>query len=118
MLSLAVGMFGVATAHATLVERQRELDAMRDRIAELEDAQGRVEREIIVASAPEAILERAFALGMVRAVDPVYLVAIGDPSAGSETDPASDPASDPATDPAADPVDRIVSGSDLSEDAG
>ncbi len=86
---LVGAMFAVSMAHATLVARQRQLDQLRADIAVAEEARGRLERQVAVASAPDAILDRAFLLGMVRAVDPVYLVATA--NAGSTEAATTDP---------------------------
>ncbi|MGH1503908.1 MAG: hypothetical protein ACRBI6_10165 [Acidimicrobiales bacterium] len=72
---VVAGMFAVSIVHATLVARQRQLDDLRSEIAAAEEDRGRLEREVAIASAPDTVLQRAFRLGMVRAVEPVYLVA-------------------------------------------
>ena len=72
---VVVGLFGVAFVHAQLVESQQDLDDMRGRIAELEAEKARIERAVDEASAPATVVERAAELGMVRAEDPVYLMA-------------------------------------------
>lgn len=81
LLTLAAGLvtaslFGVALLYGQLVEGQQELDTMRSEIAQAEAERARLEREVAVASTPDAIVDRAFELGMVRAVDPQYLVAV------------------------------------------
>ncbi len=73
---LVVGMFMTALAHARLVEGQRELDTIRADIADLEGQRATLEADIVISSSPEAIVFRARSLGMVRASDPQYLVAI------------------------------------------
>lgn len=82
MLSLAAGMFLVAFAHAQLVGTQQRLDQIRSQVAEAEAERARLERDVVFASSPESIVVRATALGMVRATDPQYLVAVR-PSADS-----------------------------------
>lgn len=77
---LVVGMFMTTLAHARLVEGQRELDLLRNDIAELDGRRAQLEGEIVIASSPEAIVARARVLGMVRASDPQYLVAVRRPS--------------------------------------
>jgi cell division protein FtsL len=73
---VTVSLFGVALLYGQLVEGQRELDTIRAEIAQAEAERARLEREVAVASTPDAIVERATALGMVRAVDPQYLIAV------------------------------------------
>jgi cell division protein FtsL len=70
------GFFLVAFVHATLVASQQDLDLMRTRLAELEAEKAQVERQIEESSAPSRIVERAAELGMVRAEDPVFLMAV------------------------------------------
>lgn len=77
---LVAGMFMTTLAHARLVEGQRELDVLRSDIAELDGRRAQLEGEIVIASSPEAIVARARVLGMVRASDPQYLVAVRRPS--------------------------------------
>ncbi len=77
---LVVGMFMTTLAHARLVEGQRELDVLRGDIAELDGRRAQLEGEIVISSSPEAIVARARVLGMVRASDPQYLVAVRRPS--------------------------------------
>lgn len=75
-LTLLVGVFfGVALVQAQLVQTQSELDALEAEIGQLENDIALLERDVVVASSPEEIVRRARALGMVRAVRPVYLVA-------------------------------------------
>lgn len=71
-----VAMFAVAFVHAQLVRRQGELDDMREQVAQAEAEQARLTRDVVIASAPDSIVNRAMALGMVRAAEPVYLVAV------------------------------------------
>ncbi len=71
-----VGCFVVAAAQAVLVQGQRELDDVRLQIAEAEGEQDRLVQQLVDARSPETIIARAEALGMVRADDPVYLVAV------------------------------------------
>lgn len=72
----ALVMFVVATAQAQLVQGQRELDAQRAAVSAAKSEKLRLERQIVVASAPQVIVERATAMGMVRAQDPQYLIAV------------------------------------------
>jgi cell division protein FtsB len=81
LVSLAAGLvtlslFGVALLYGQLVEGQKELDTMRAEIAQAQAERARLEREVAVASTPDAIVQRAFELGMVRSVDPQYLTAV------------------------------------------
>ena len=71
-----IGCFVVAAAQAVLVQGQRELDDVRLQIAEAEGEQDRLVQQLVDARSPETIIARAEALGMVRADDPVYLVAV------------------------------------------
>lgn len=73
---VTVALFGVALMYGQLVEGQQDIDELRAEIAQADAERSRLEREVAVASTPEAIVERAFELGMVRALDPQYLVAI------------------------------------------
>ena len=73
---VTVALFAVALLYGQLVEGQKDLDTMRSEIAQAEAERARLEREVAVASTPDAIVERAFELGMVRAVDPQYLIAV------------------------------------------
>ena len=73
---VTVALFSVALMYGQLVEGQQDIDAMRADIAEAEAERARLEREIAVASTPDMIVARAFELGMVRALDPEYLVAV------------------------------------------
>ncbi len=74
---LIVGFFAAALAQAQLVANQHELDLLRTRIAESEADRARLERSVEESSAPGAIIDRAAAIGMVRANDPIYLAAVG-----------------------------------------
>ncbi len=76
LIVLAAGMFMVTYAQARLVEGQHELDQLRTQVAESQKTRARLERDVVVASSPDAITDRARALGMVRAVDPQYIVAV------------------------------------------
>ena len=71
-----IGFFLVAFVHASLVAGQQDLDQMRVQIAELQAEKASVQRGIEESSAPSRIVERAHALGMVRAEDPVFLAAV------------------------------------------
>ncbi len=99
MAVLIAGMFVVAYAQARLVEGQHELDQLRTEVAEARKERARLERDVVEASSPTAITERARQLGMVRAVEPIYIVAVDTPDSvldiapeGSETPaPGSEP---------------------------
>lgn len=79
---LVVALFAVGLVHAQLVQRQQELDDVRSRIGQTRAQQLRLSREVVVASSPDEIVRRASELGMVRAEDPVYLVAVRPVGAG------------------------------------
>lgn len=68
-------LFGVAVAYARLAENQQHLDQVRSDIHQAETDISRLERDIVEASSPHAVVERAGQLGMVRAENPVYLTA-------------------------------------------
>ncbi|NNF54822.1 MAG: septum formation initiator family protein [Acidimicrobiales bacterium] len=75
-LILLVGaFFGVALVQAQLVQTQSDLDRLQQEISVLENDIALLDRSVVVASSPEEIVRRAKALGMVRSVRPVYLVA-------------------------------------------
>lgn len=71
-------LFLVTFVHARLVEGQQELDEIRGRIAELETEKARIARAVDEASSPAVVVERATELGMIRAGEPVYLLAVRD----------------------------------------
>lgn len=71
------GFFAVATAHAELVSNQRDLDVLRNEITTSRASNAVLQRKVDEASSPEAIVTRAEELGMVRAEEPVYLIADG-----------------------------------------
>jgi cell division protein FtsL len=73
-----VGLFLVAFVHARLVEGQQQLDDIRGRIAELETEKARLARAVDEASSPAVVVDRANELGMIRAEEPVYLLAVRD----------------------------------------
>ncbi len=73
---IAAAMFVSALAQAELVRGQQELNELRRQVAESEQERARLERDIVIASAPHAIVERARAMGMVRANDPQYFPAV------------------------------------------
>jgi len=73
---VTTALFGVAILYGQLVEGQQNIDQLRAEIAQAEADRARLEREVAVASTPEAIVQRAFQIGMVRAEDPQYLVAV------------------------------------------
>lgn len=81
-------VFGVVLLYGQIVEGQRELDGLRGEIAEAEAERARLERAVAEASTPDAIVQRAFQLGMVRALEPEYLIAIrpaGEPTGAQVT---------------------------------
>ncbi len=83
---IAATLFGVALLYARLVEGQQYVDQVRVDIAQAEADRARLERNIAIASTPDAIVQRAVEFGMVRAVNPEYLVAVrstADSGAGS-----------------------------------
>jgi cell division protein FtsL len=71
-----LALFGVGLVQAQLVQRQQVLDQTRSEIAETQAERLRLSQEVVVASSPEEIVRRALASGMVRAEEPVYLVAV------------------------------------------
>lgn len=73
---LVAGLFAVALVQAQLVQGQQQLDELRTGrdIAVAERA--RLQRQVDIASSPDAIVSQALDLGMVRAADPVYFTAI------------------------------------------
>lgn len=73
--SVLVGFFCVAFVHAELVAGQYELDAVRTQISEADARRAELARAVEEASAPNEIVTRATALGMVPATEPVYLQA-------------------------------------------
>ncbi len=74
-VAVLAGFFAVAFVHAELVAGQHDLDAVRAEISQAEARHAELARAVEEASAPAVIVERATALGMVRAEQPVYLVA-------------------------------------------
>ncbi len=74
--ALAIGMFVSALAQAELVRGQQDLNQMRVQVAENRTERARLEREIVMASAPHVVVDRARALGMVRATEPQYFPAV------------------------------------------
>ncbi len=81
LLTMAAGLvttalFGVALLYGQLVEGQQETDTMRAEIAQAEAERARLERDVAIASTPAEIVRRATALGMVRAQNPQYLIAV------------------------------------------
>ena len=76
VMAVAATLFAVALIYAQLVTGQQEIDDLRAEIAEAEAHRAGLERSVAVASTPDAIVARAVELGMVRAVDPQYLVAV------------------------------------------
>jgi len=83
---LVATLFAVALLYAQLVEGQQQIDQLRVDITRAEADRAQLERRVAVASTPDAIVERAIRMGMVRAVEPKYLVAVRSadaPDAGS-----------------------------------
>ncbi len=74
--AVVIGMFVSAMAQAELVRGQQELNELRADVAEAENLRADLEREIVVASAPQVIVQQARALGMVRATEPQYFPAV------------------------------------------
>lgn len=75
-LILLVGaFFAAALVQAQLVQTQAEADRIQAELNRLENDLALLDRQVVEASSPEVIVERARRLGMVRAVRPVYLVA-------------------------------------------
>lgn len=79
---VTVVFFSVALMYGQLVEGQQSVDELRSEIAQAQAERARLEREVAVASTPDVIVQRAFELGMVRALNPQYLVAIRPVGAG------------------------------------
>lgn len=75
IIFLAGCLFAIAFVHAGLVQDQQRLDDINTEIALGNERVAQLERDIMVASAPVAIVERATVLGMVRAQHPEFLVA-------------------------------------------
>lgn len=71
-----LGFFAVAFVHAELVAGQQDLDAMRTKIAEVGASNAKLARAVERASSPESIVNGGLERGMVRAHEPVYLVAV------------------------------------------
>ena len=90
-VAVLTGFFGVAWAHAKLVESQHELDRLRTEINEMEAERARIARAIEESSSPEVVVGRAAELGMVRAAEPVFLEATDHPNVPVEVtvDPTS-----------------------------
>lgn len=93
---LLSGLFVVAFVHARLVATQQELDQTRSQIAELRNERARLERAVDEASSPALIVERAGELGMVRAAQPAFLVAVAPLESGRFT--AADGSDGPVAD--------------------
>jgi cell division protein FtsL len=73
---LVATLFAVGLIQAQLVQRQQHLDELRTEIADARAQELRLAREVLVASSPDEVVRRATEMGMVRAQDPVYLVAV------------------------------------------
>ena len=76
MSVVVVALFAVGLIHAQLVQRQQRLDELRAEIGDTQAERLRLSRQVIIASSPDEIVRRAHEIGMVRAEDPVYLVAV------------------------------------------
>lgn len=109
MVVLVAGMFVVAYAQARLVEGQHELDQLRTEVAEAQKIRARLERDVVEASSPTSITDRARALGMVRAVDPLYIVAVDTPDVAVD-------ASGVAGEPVAEVVEPLPAGGPATAD--
>ncbi len=79
---VATALFSVALLYGQIVEGQKDIDTMRAEIAQAEADRAKLERQVAIASTPDAIVQRAFDLGMVRAIDPHYLIAVREIEAG------------------------------------
>ncbi len=73
--TIAAGVFAVALGYAQLAKGQQQLDSIRSDISQSQAEIARLERDVVLASSPEAIVQQAVSLGMVRAENPVYLTA-------------------------------------------
>lgn len=73
---LVITLFAVGLIQAHLVQRQQHLDRLRSEIEATRAQELRLSHEVLVASSPDEIVRRATEMGMVRAQDPVYLVAV------------------------------------------
>lgn len=76
MSVVVIALFAVGLIHAQLVQRQHRLDELRAEIGDTQAERLRLSRQVVVASSPEEVVRRAREIGMVRAEDPVYLVAV------------------------------------------
>ncbi len=72
---VAAGLFAVALGYAQLAQGQRHLDTLRQETSQSQADLARLERDVVLASSPDAVVARARELGMVRAENPVYLTA-------------------------------------------
>lgn len=73
---VTTSLFAVALLYGQLVEGQQDIDQLRAEIAQAEADRARLERAVAVASTPAAIVARAHQMGLVRAENPQYLVAV------------------------------------------
>lgn len=73
---LVATLFAVGLIQAQLVQRQQRLDQLRTEITATRAQELRLSRSVLEASSPDEVVRRATELGMVRAQDPVYLVAV------------------------------------------
>ncbi len=104
-----LGLFLIALFQAQLVANQKTLDQTRSEIAQAEKEQARLRQAVDESSSPISIVQRAQDLGMVRAVEPVYLAAVSpapkvpnnvlSPPEDASLIAASDPGSSSPTEP-------------------
>ncbi len=86
--TIAAGVFAVALGYAELAKGQQQLDSIRRDISQSEAEIARLEHDVVLASSPEAIVQQAVSLGMVRAENPVYLTATQQTQASQQTQTA------------------------------
>jgi cell division protein FtsL len=75
--AVVLTLFAVALVQARLVQSQRDIDVLNAKIVLVEAERAQLARDVIIAESPAGILDRADQLGMVKAVEPVHLTAIG-----------------------------------------
>ncbi len=73
--TIAAGVFAVTLGYAQLAKGQQQLDSIRRDISQSEAEIASLEHDVVLASSPEAIVQQAVGLGMVRAENPIYLTA-------------------------------------------
>ena len=78
IVGLSAAMLLIAGVQAKLVQSQRALDQKRIEITAVEARVAELERAVMSASSPMVVVESAESMGMVRSVNPVYLVATGE----------------------------------------